>query len=172
MVYNVDVDEKEGVVVVTVNPRIYWMDAVYAAAYALTDRAYTYVTGNPEREVFVVLRPKFEPVTKKNLEELGLEFDNYLISFQAYYVQAQYVATLREQMLQQAAEYAPPAEDFEDENEPNEEQMDEQMRKIGENAQYDPNIARQFLINDPKLDPEGIAIPWEEKYGGHKPEAQ
>lgn len=166
MVYNVDVDEQEGVAIVTVNPKIYWMDSVYAAAYAITDRAYVYVTGDPEREVFVVLRPKYEKATKKNLEEIGLEFDNYLISFQAYYSQAQYVSALREQMIQQATGTSPPIEDVEDENKPDEEEMDEAMRRVGEGAQYNPDIARQFIINDPELDPEGIAIPWEEKYGG------
>ena len=170
MVYNVDVDESEGVVVVTVNPRIYWMDSVYAAAYAITDRAYVYVTGDPEREVFVILRPKFEKANKENLESLGLEFDNYLISFQAYYTQAQYVSALREQMIQQSKMSSPPIKDVEDPNKPSEEVMDESMRKIGEGKTYDPKIAKQFIINDPELDPEGIAIPWEEKYGQQKQE--
>ena len=165
MVYNVDVDENESVTIVTVNPRIYWMDAVYAAAYAITDRAYVYVTGNPEREVFVILRPKFEKADKKSLEEIGLQFDNYLISFQAYYTQAEYVSALREQMMQQAAASAPTAEDYEDENKPDEEEMDENMRRLSEHAKYDPAVAKEFIINDPELDPEGIAIPWEEKYG-------
>lgn len=172
MVYNVDVDEEEGVTIVTVNPRIYWMDSIYAAAYAITDRAYVYVTGDPEREVFVILRPKYDSATKSNLQEIGLEFNNYLISFQAYYTQAQYVASLREQMIRQAAGTAPPVEDYEDPNTPSEKEMDSRMKMIGENAHYDPEATKQFLINDPELDPEGIAVPWEEKYGGQGKECK
>jgi len=168
MAYNVDVDESDGITVVSVNPKVYSMDAIYAAAYAITDRAYVYVTGDPDKEIFVVLTPKFEKPNAKNLRELGLLLDNYLISFQAYYTQAKYVAQLRELMLQQAAATEPPIEDIEDPNKPSEDAMDKTFKAFEKDKKYNPDIARQFIIHDESIDPEGISIPWEEKYGGYR----
>jgi len=67
-------------VVVSVNPKIYSLPTIYSAAYVFLDRAYIILDGDPEKEILVNLKPKKEC----NLEKLGLEFLNELISYANY----------------------------------------------------------------------------------------
>jgi len=75
---NLEIDKKEGVVRVSVNPKIYSLDVVYGAAHAFTKDNYVLLDGDAEIEVIVELKP-FET---QNLEELGRKFCNRLLSYQ------------------------------------------------------------------------------------------
>lgn len=130
--------EKDSVVLI-INPKIYPLSTIYSASYVFLDRAYVLLDGNPEKEVIVKLKPK----QKQDLKKLGMEFFNELINYADYQKRAEQTKNIRETILQRALLTNDPS--------------------FIESAQ-DKEIAEE--LEDEELDdPEGIAIPWEEKYG-------
>jgi len=132
---NIDILEGDNCVLVSINPKIYPLDVIYSAAYVFLDRAYIFIDGDPEEEVVIELRPKD---AKANLEALGREFDNELLNYAAYKVHAEKNATIRQMIIQRALLTNDPG------------------LKIGGQESSEASYLD---------DPEGIAIPWEEKYG-------
>jgi len=76
---NLEIDNEEGVVRVSVNPKIYSMGVIYCAAHSFTGRNYVLIDGDREIEILVEIKPFDE---KENLEELGRVFNNRLLSYQ------------------------------------------------------------------------------------------
>lgn len=132
---------EKGGVVVQVNPKLYPLEAVYSAAYVFLDRAYVLLDGDPKKTVLVKLKPK----NKESLEKLGGEFLNELINYADYNRRARETKEIREMLLQRAMIT----------NDPSVLQDDKEIDKMMEELEDDDFID----------DPEGIAIPWEEKYG-------
>ena len=89
---NLEVDEKTGNVVISVNPKIYPMNTIFSAAYILVDKAWVLIDGDPNEEIIVQLRRKD---AKINLEELGRQFNNELVSYSVYNTQVEKNAVLR-----------------------------------------------------------------------------
>lgn len=127
-------------VVLVVNPKLYDLETVYSASYVFLDRAYVLLDGDPKKEILVKLKPK----EKCDLEALGGEFFNELISYSDYKARAKQTKTIRETLLQRAL------------------------------LTNDPSVVEQDPVDDALddiddddylEDPEGIAVPWEEKYG-------
>jgi len=121
---------------ITINPKIYPLEAVYAASYVFLDRAFIRLDGDPKKEIKVTLEPK------KDKPGLDKEFLNELINYSDYSIRAKQTRGLREALMQKALLTNDPG------------------------AIDDPFDA---LDDDYIDDPEGIAIPWEEKYGKDKP---
>ncbi len=135
-------------VLLSVNPKIYPLEAVYSAAYVFLDKVYLLLDGDPESEVIVELKPKNKPKNKEELEALGREFNNELINYSDYQKRSEKTARIRELIMQRALLT-------------NAQLSDEQ----GSDA--DESINNTGIEDDADFleDPEGIAIPWEEKYG-------
>lgn len=123
-------------VTVSVNPKIYSLDVVYSASYVLMDKAYIVINGDPEEEIVVEIRPKKGEVSEK----LGRDFNNELINYAVYRSQAEVNKGVKEAIVARAL-----------------------MTNAGEipEVKAEAKIEEQSYIDDP----EGIAIPWEEKYG-------
>jgi len=138
---------KDDCVVLSINPKVYPLDAVYSAAYVFLDRAYVWLDGDPKKDILIELKPK----NKENLEKLGREFNNELINYADYQNRAKSTKNIRELLLQRALLTNDPSvvgnHRLEDSKE-----FDDVMKEIEEDEDY-------------LEDPEGIAIPWEEKYG-------
>lgn len=98
---NLEVDEKTGNVVISVNPKIYPMNTIFSAAYILVDKAWVLIDGDPNEEIIVQLRRKD---SKINLEELGRSFNNELVNYSVYNVQVEKNAILRGMIVQKALE--------------------------------------------------------------------
>lgn len=98
---NLEVDEKSGNVVISVNPKIYPINTIFSAAYVLIDKAWVLIDGDPNEEIIVQLRRKN---SKINLEELGRSFNNELVSYSIYNVQVEKNAVLRGVIIQKAFE--------------------------------------------------------------------
>ena len=98
VVDNLEMHKKGNYVLVSVNPKIYSLEVVYAAAYFLIDRVYVIIGGDPERELIVELRPK----KGKNLEELGREFNNELINYSVYMMQSKRNQVEKEMLMKRA----------------------------------------------------------------------
>ena len=140
---NLEINEKEGYALVKVNPKIYSLDVIYSAAYVFLDRAYLFLDGDPEKEVKIELRLKSLKSIKEELEKLAREFFNELLNYSFYKKQAEKNQNIREILLQTSL--------------------------IGNICNPSNNLVEDKVlssdIEEYLEDPEGIAIPWEEKYG-------
>ena len=136
---------EENSVILNINPKIYPLEVVYSASYVFLDRAYIMLDGNPEKEIIVRMKPK----GKEDLEKLGGEFMNELINYADYKNRAAQTRKIREMLLERALLT----------NDPGIIQQKDEFDEVTDDLEED-----DFLD-----DPEGIAIPWEEKYGKDKP---
>ena len=89
---------KEESVLLNINPEIYPLSVIYSAAYVFLDKAYIFLDGSPESEVFVELKPK----DNADLEKLGSDFYNELINYADYSSRAEKTRKIREMILQRA----------------------------------------------------------------------
>ncbi|MEA3430459.1 MAG: hypothetical protein U9R08_04255 [Nanoarchaeota archaeon] len=95
---NLDIDEKEGVCYISINPKIYPLDVISSAAYVFLDRAYLILDGDPDNEVVVEMRSKFGA----DLKQLGLEFNNELLNYLEYSKRAEKSLPIRTAIMQRA----------------------------------------------------------------------
>jgi len=93
---NLEIDKKGGYLIVSINPKIYPLEVIYSAAYVFLDKAYLTIDGNPEEEISVQMKPK----GKENLEKLGMEFNNELVNYAVYVVQATRNQPLRKAIIE------------------------------------------------------------------------
>ena len=140
-----EISIEDGSVILKVNPKLYPLEVIYSAAYVFLDRAYVLLDGDPKKEVIVKLMPK----EKHDLKKLGGEFFNELINYADYNKRAKETKSIREMLLQRALITNDPSVLQEGDGE-----LDKIMGELDDNEDSD------YLE-----DPEGIAIPWEEKYG-------
>ena len=142
---NIKIDGNE--VVLKINPKLYSLETIYSAAYVFLDRVYVILDGDSEKEVLVKLKPKKEV----NLKEIAGEFFNELINYADYQKRAEKTKKIREVLLQRAIITNDPSIVKDDEI--------DKMLEDEDDADY-------------LDDPEGIAIPWEEKYVNKKNDNQ
>ena len=136
---NMNIDNNS--VIIKINPNLYALETIYSASYVFLDRAYILLDGDPDKEILIKLKPK----EKEDLEKLGGEFLNELINYSDYKKRAEQTKEIREVLLQRALITNDPSAIQ------NNEEFEEVMNDLGDDDYLD--------------DPEGIAIPWEEKYG-------
>lgn len=129
-------------VVLNVNPKLYALETVYSAAYVFLDRAYILLDGDPDKEIIIRLKPR----EKEDLEKLGGEFFNELINYSDYKNRAEQTQKIREMLLQRAMITNDPSITIE-----NDDEFEDILKELDDDDIID--------------DPEGIAIPWEDKYG-------
>ncbi len=93
---NMQIDEKNNSVLITINSKIYPLEIVYSAAYVFIDRAYVIIDGDPEDKLIVELKLK----EKGNLDELGREFNNELVSYAVYVIQSARTQGVRDALVE------------------------------------------------------------------------
>ncbi len=133
---NFEIHKSENCIIVSINPKIYPLDVIYSAAYVFLDRAYVLIDGDPEEEIIIELKSK---TGKENLETLGREFNNELLNYAVYKVQVEKNAAIRQMIIQRAL------------------LTNDSSLKISTGQES----GKESYLEDP----EGIAIPWEEKHG-------
>lgn len=126
---------------ISLNPSLYPLDVIYAASYVFLDKAYIFLDGDIHKEITVTITPK-KDAKEDNLKG---EFMNELINYAAYKTQSEKNKDIRDSILQRALITNDPALLDEDTD------VDKLLEELDD---------EEFLD-----DPEGIAIPWEEKYG-------
>ncbi|MBO06189.1 MAG: hypothetical protein QF917_00235 [Candidatus Woesearchaeota archaeon] len=126
-------------VLLNINPELYNLETIYSAAYVFLDKAFIILDGDPKKEVIVKLKPK----KSRDLEKLGHDFFNELINYADYQKRAEKTKKIRETIMQRAL--------ITNEN-------------IGQD-EVSNDLLNELEDDDLLDDPEGIAIPWEEKYG-------
>jgi len=97
-----NVQVKSDSVVVTVNPKLYPIEAVYSASYVFLENAYLLLDGDPKKEIKVTLKMKEGKASLQELEKLGHEFANELINYSDYRERAKSTKQIREMLMQRA----------------------------------------------------------------------
>jgi His-Xaa-Ser system protein HxsD len=77
-------EKSENSIRIQIDPRIYSLDAIYAASYVMLEKAYILLDGNPKNQIIVMITPK----NSKNAKEIKNEFMNELIRLGFYKNQA------------------------------------------------------------------------------------
>ena len=136
----IEVNEREGFGVFSINPKIYSLDIVYSAAYILIDKAFIILDGDPEKEIKVEIRKK-KP--EQELKDLVRDFNEELLNYAVYKVQSEKNKNIREMILQRVLLT----------NDPN----------------YFTDMAQQKCDceDKPIEDPKGIMKTWEETHPGY-----
>ncbi len=138
----IKIDKKENKIVVSINPKLYSLEAIYGAAYVFLDRAYVFLDGDPKSEVFVSIKGK-KKVTEENLKEMGGEFFNELLNCGLRYSISKNNKKLREYILGACL--------------------------FGASGRKTTSLSHSEGLEEEREgdwgeDPLNIAIPWEEKY--------
>ena len=98
-----NIETHEDFIQVSVNPNFYPVSVIYSAAYAMLDKAHVIIDGDPKSEVLVELRPKDkEEMTAKGMKELGYIFNDELINYSIYTIQATRTKRIREALIESA----------------------------------------------------------------------
>lgn len=174
---NIELFPKEAKAIVSINPKIFPLEVIYAAAYVLLDKAYFIIDGDPEKDIRAIIRAKNEKAREKELEGIALQLHDELINYATYMVQAARNQAVREAIIKRALatnvkgeasiptteEYYPEYEDEPLKEKAGEIKMPETAlgEKGGETkaqeAQSDEKAREEDLFIK---DPEGIAEPW------------
>lgn len=159
MIY-IDMAKKENKTIILINPKLYSLEAVYGAAYAFLDKAYIYLEQGPKAKIQVNLKGK-EKLTKKGLEALKGEFLNELLNFSLREKISKSNKKIREYIVARALVSVSQQEGS---PERGEEPLCEDPSKIiipwrNEKQKKHPEEKPVW-----KKDPQGIAVPWEEKH--------
>ncbi len=144
---NIELFPKEAKAIVTINPKVYPLEVVYAACYVLLDKAYFILDGDPEKEIKVIIRAKDSKIGKKELEKIALQLHDELINYATYAVQAARNQAVREAIIKRALATNLAEEEYCAECE---ETLKEKAKEIEMPEEEDLFIE----------DPEGIAKPW------------
>lgn len=144
---------KKDKVIVKINSKFYSLDIIYSAAYVFLDKAYILIDGDIKKEIIVELKPK----AKRDLETLGNEFNNELLNYATYKVFSEKNKDIRTMIVQRAIITGDPKVLDNIESIMDDDSLDEETKKLLKELEEEDD--------DELNDPEGIAIPWEEKYG-------
>ena len=129
---------EDGSATLKINPKIYALEIIYSAAYMFLDRAYIIIDGDPEKEFEIEIIPKSKD---EDIKKLVLEFNNELINYSVYAVQAARTSAIRNAIVQRALGVL---EEYE------EEESEKKYEESGE------EISDEEALEDPL----GIAKPW------------
>ncbi|MEM0360633.1 MAG: His-Xaa-Ser system protein HxsD [Candidatus Diapherotrites archaeon] len=144
---------KHGKAIVSVNPKVFTLEVVYSAAYVLLDKAYFFLDGDPAKEILVTIKARDKKRGAKALEEIANHFNNELINYSVYAVQAARNQAIREAIIQRAlATNLSSEQTIENPLEP---VLEEKAKKIRMPENEDEDLYLK--------DPEGIAEPWTPK---------
>lgn len=146
----IKIDEEEKSIIIPINPKIFALEVVYSAAYMFLDKAYILIDGDPEEEIFVQMIPKNENCNLKELKKMALEFENELINYSVYAIQAARTSTIRNAIVQRALGVV---KEFEEVSEIPEKEFKEE-RMIHEETEASESL------DEALEDPLGIAKPW------------
>ncbi len=154
---------------ISVDSKIYPLQAVYAASYTFTDRAYVEVSDKASRKIGVTLTVKNGGAL--NPSRLKGEFMNELLHHTLRLKIAASNQKIREYIVTQALFSAQPAQEQDGANTAKHQAkqtaaQDEKLEKEIE------KLLKEVEKEDYKTDPLGIAVPWEEKFGKAKKQAK
>jgi len=100
--------------IISLNPKIYPLEAVYGASYVFIDRAYLFLDGDPKKEIKIYIKGK-KKMTPKELKDLAGEFNNELLNYTLRENVSKNTKKIREYIVERALFSALRSEEDEDE---------------------------------------------------------
>lgn len=143
--------------VIKINPRIYPLRVVYSCAYVFLDKAYIMLDGDPKRQLLVSIKAK----NGTDPGKLAGEFINELLNASLRYEISRENKKIREFIVGSALVSVSETKAVKNE-------AADKNKHVAMNWGHVKNIRNygRSSAKDKKIaDPQGIAIPWEEKYG-------
>jgi len=98
---NLKIKKKKNQLLISLNPKIYPLEAVYGTCYVFIDRAYLFLDGNPGKEIKVSIKGK-EELNQKELKRLVGEFENELLNYTLRLSIAKNTRKIRETIVERA----------------------------------------------------------------------
>lgn len=89
---------KQDSMLVSLNPRVYPLDVVYAASEPFMKRCFVMIRGDPEEEIIVEFKPKYD----LDLELIGRSFNNLLIILLTKKLESEKGIELKQQIVSRA----------------------------------------------------------------------
>ena len=83
---------------ITVDSRIYPLEAVYGAAYIFLDRSYVRLDGNPKDKIIVTIKGK-KKLNKKEMDKLTGDFFNELLNYSLRFLISKQNQKIREYIV-------------------------------------------------------------------------
>jgi His-Xaa-Ser system protein HxsD len=145
---NILVNPKKRLIEIKINTEIYPLEAVYSAAYVFLDKAYVFLKGDPKGEITAEIRPKQEIKNEIGMEEFGMEFNSQLLNYTTYKQYSDKNIEVKKMLMHEIF-------------------TNIKGDNLPINAEEKVSVANYKDIEID--DPDGILIPWEEKYGKKKP---
>ena len=99
------IDQTEGSVRLTINPRIYSLETIYAAGYLFLDKAYLFLDEGKNKNIDIYL---FAQDNRSDLKKLAFDFSNELLNYCHYFSSAKNNAEAIKLILQRALFSASP----------------------------------------------------------------
>lgn len=96
---NYRMSDEGNLLLVSIDPDIYPLEVVYSATYMFLDKAYVMLDGDPKENITVQFKAKEDDL---DLEKLLGEFQNELINYSVYAVQAARTSEIREAITKRA----------------------------------------------------------------------
>ena len=164
-----ELSEDGGYSTININPKLFPLSVAYSAAYTLLEKAYITFDGDPEEEIKVKISFREESEnTKKNLEKISKEFHNNLINENANRLDSNKKEYLRALLLKKSfteinlealEESVGKDKEIQEANESGQEE-----EPVFTEEDFDDELEEDFEFEDP----DGIAVPWDEKYSDEK----
>ena len=96
---NLIINKKDKNATLSINPKIFPLEVIYSAAYVLMDKAYIILDGDPEKKIEIFIKIKGP---KGNVEKIVMEFNNELINYSVYVIQAARTSEIRRAIVERA----------------------------------------------------------------------
>jgi len=96
---NLKINKKEKTATLSINPKIFPLEVIYSAAYVLMDKLYIVLDGDPKNKIEVFLKTK-NP--KDDIEKIVMKFNNELINYSVYAIQAARTSEIRKIIVERA----------------------------------------------------------------------
>jgi|GEM_PF-556047 len=96
---NIEFNDKEGYARISVDPKIYSLETIYAAGYVFLDRLYVLLDEGKGKKIDIYLYPQSASL---DLKKSALEFYNELLNYAHYFTRAKNNAEAIKLILQRA----------------------------------------------------------------------
>lgn len=137
---------KKNKVTLKLNQELYPLETIYTVSYLYLDEAYFFLKKDDKNRIIIEITPK----NKTDIENFAKEFKNQLINYGQQILINKENSDIKKKILEEILFHSVPKEKKIEQGKKSE-LYDEELEMIDEELEID--------------DPEGIFVPWEEKYG-------
>jgi His-Xaa-Ser system protein HxsD len=148
-------------ITILISPKLYSLESIYGASYVFLDKAYIFLQEAPRGKIGLVLRGK-DKTNKEELKKIKDEFLNELLNFSLREKISKNNKKIREFIVAGAISSAI-RETFQPREISEEEIVETKIPWKNRESAYGKEISKRQREDVWRKDPQGIAVPWEEK---------